>query len=442
MFLRRRPRPCPFVLLIFVVLVLSAGLASSAAGQGQEAPRSEAINLFLDCSWCDLTFMRNDITFVNHVRDPKDADLHLLITTRDTGGGGTEYTLEYIGLRSFKEVAFKLRYFEKQTDSSDTTRRGLSQTIKLGLVRYAAGTPLAGELKVVHEKPKAASSAAGPVKDPWNYWVFRTSFSIYQSGEQSQTSGSLSGSFSANRVTDAWKFTSRASGSYSESSYELSDGTEYVSISRSISGSVLLVKSLSPHWSVGGHLSAGKSTYRNQDLAMRVAPAIEYNIFPYSESTKRQLTFNYTIGMDRFDYEQETIFSRMSETLSDQAFNVYLDLKQKWGTSNTSFRFSHYLDDLGKNSTSVDHWMNVRIFKGFSFNVGGYFSRIHDQLYLPKSGATDEEILVRRRQLATSYSYYFMGGFSYTFGSIYNNVVNSRFDGSGLGSNTGVYISY
>lgn len=172
-----------------------------------------------------------------------------------------------------------------------------------------------------------------------------------------------------------------------------------------------------------------------------MAPAIEYNVFPYSESTKRQLTFNYTIGVDRFDYEQETVFSKRSETLLDQALNVYLDLKQKWGTSNTTFHVSHYLNDVGKNSMSVDHWMNVRLFKGFSFNAGGGVSRIHDQLYLPKRGASDEEILVRRLQLATSYSYFFVGGFSYTFGSIYNNVVNSRFNGSGLGSGGGMSIS-
>jgi len=43
-------------------------------------------------------------------------------------------------------------------------------------------------------------------------------------------------------------------------------------------------------------------------------------------------------------------------------------------------------------------------------------------------GASLEEILLRRRELETSYYYYFSIGLSYTFGSIYNNVVNPRFD--------------
>jgi hypothetical protein len=36
---------------------------------------------------------------------------------------------------------------------------------------------------------------------------------------------------------------------------------------------------------------------------------------------------------------------------------------------------------------------------------------------------------VQRRQLATSYSYYISFGVSYSFGSIHNNIVNSRFNG-------------
>jgi len=75
--------------------------------------------------------------------------------------------------------------------------------------------------------------------------------------------------------------------------------------------------------------------------------------------------------------------------------------------------------------------------KGLRFNLGGGASLIHDQINLPKGGATDEEILLKRKELETNYRYYFHMGLSYTFGSIYNNVVNPRFGGSG-----GYYIIY
>jgi hypothetical protein len=64
-------------------------------------------------------------------------------------------------------------------------------------------------------------------------------------------------------------------------------------------------------------------------------------------------------------------------------------------------------------------------------NFFGEFSRTRDQIYLPLGEATTEEILLRQRQLLTGYQYFFNFGFRYSFGSIYNNIVNPRFGGGG-----------
>lgn len=58
---------------------------------------------------------------------------------------------------------------------------------------------------------------------------------------------------------------------------------------------------------------------------------------------------------------------------------------------------------------------------------------MRDQIFLERSGVTDEEILLRWRQLATDSQYRFRIGITYAFGSIYNNVVNLRFAGSSGG---------
>jgi hypothetical protein len=71
---------------------------------------------------------------------------------------------------------------------------------------------------------------------------------------------------------------------------------------------------------------------------------------------------------------------------------------------------------------------NIRIFKGFTFNIYGSISLIHDQISLPREGASLEDVLLNRKALETTYSYYTSIGFTYTFGSIYNNVVNPRFN--------------
>jgi hypothetical protein len=72
----------------------------------------------------------------------------------------------------------------------------------------------------------------------------------------------------------------------------------------------------------------------------------------------------------------------------------------------------------------------VRLFKGFSFNISGGYSRIRDQVGLPKAQATTEEILLRSQQRATGYSYNMNFGVNYSFGSIFNSVVNPRFNGN------------
>ncbi len=48
--------------------------------------------------------MRTEVTFINYVRDRTDADVHVLVTTQETGGGGIEYTAKFIGLGRFAGV--------------------------------------------------------------------------------------------------------------------------------------------------------------------------------------------------------------------------------------------------------------------------------------------------------------------------------------------------
>lgn len=416
---------------------LLTALLLSAPVSGQEAPaappRGDAIRMFLDCSYyCDESFMRKEITFVDWMRDRKDADVHVLVTTQSTGGGGTEFTIKFIGLGRFANVEQTLKHVSTSTSTSDEIRRGIADVLKRGLVRYVSETPLAGRLKISFADPQTgAAAAADPKKDPWNLWVFRTGFSGSLSGEQSTKYRSFRSSASANRTTDDWRLSFSASGSYSSNSYDLSETETYKSISRNIDGSALAVKSLTQHWSLGLLGNASKSTFLNYDFRMRVAPGVEYNFFPYSESTRRMFTTQYTVGFNRFDYEEETIFGKRKETLPDHRLGTSLSLRQPWGTASGSVDLTQYLNKLDKYRLSAYGNTNVRLFKGFSFNVYASASRTRDQINLRRGGASPEEILVRQRQLASGYNYYINFGVSYSFGSIFNNIVNPRFGGGG-----------
>jgi len=65
--------------------------------------------------------------------------------------------------------------------------------------------------------------------------------------------------------------------------------------------------------------------------------------------------------------------------------------------------------------------------KGLSIELAGHYSRIHDQINLPKGDATLEDILLRLKEVESSYYYKLSIGLNFTFGSIYSNIVNPRF---------------
>jgi len=406
--------------------------------------QDSAVRVFLDCpnSPCDFDYFRTEITFVNWVRDRQFAQVHVLITAQSTGGG-QEHTLAFIGLERFAGTEDTLRYVSHAADTQDDVRKGLGQILRLGLVRFAARTPVAALLDITYSAP---SSAAAQVRDPWNYWVFETRLSSNFSGEHSYKFNFVSVNVSATRITEAWKLMWSANQNYNQTDFRVPDfdstGTQIgehgvTNIARSYGSDLLIAKSLGPHWSAGAQGSAFSSTYSNQDIALKLGPAVEYDFFPYSQSTRKLLTLRYNLSLAAFNYQDTTIFNKLSETLATQSLTVSLDVKQPWGSAGLSLEGSNYLHDFSKNHLQLFGNGNFRLFKGLSFDFFSFVSLIHDQLAILKAGATEREVLLRRRQLATSYSYQGFVGLRYTFGSKFANVVNPRF-----GSGGGFFFSF
>jgi hypothetical protein len=240
------------------------------------------------------------------------------------------------------------------------------------------------------------------------------------------------GNFSASRVTPEWKVRLGLSGNFQKDAYNVGD-FDYESNRHGQTLSGLVVRSLDDHWSIGAILQLGASTYDNNKFSIVPTPAVEYDVFPYSESTQRQLRILYAVGPSIVRYREETVYDKTRETRWGQSLSFSFELKRPWGTISTSLSGSHYFHDLSKNRLNLNGEISMRIFKGLNFNIGGGGSRVRDQLFLPKGGASFEEVLLRRRQLETGYNYFFMVGLSYTFGSVYSNVVNPRFGSSGGG---------
>ena len=390
--------------------------------------------MFLDCDrGCDFSYLRQEVVWVNYVRDRRDAQVHVLVT-RARAGAGWEYSLDYFGLESYKGRDQMLSYSTSDTDTDDERRRGFARIFQLGLVAYAIGTPAGEGLWVEYREPDPRSLRNGRNgEDPWDYWVFRAGVNLNGSGEDRRDSQSYNGSFSARRTTEDWRIGVGVDQSYRESNFTFDDGERFKDVSRGFGLGGVAVKTLGDHWGVGVGASSRKSTFLNLDLSYRAAAAVEYNLFPYSQSSRHELTFSYYAGVGRLEYEEETVFGATEETRPDHGVLVSFDVERPWGESGFDLDLSSFLDDSDLYSARLSGNIDYRIVRGLSVRLFGRVSLVKDQIYLPLSGATDEEILLGRRALETDSRYSAGIGISYTFGSIFNNIVNSRLTGSSGG---------
>ena len=421
-------RPRSVVIPALVLLFLLRPAAGQVPEADLEDLKKSAVKVYIDCGRCDLDYIKTEITFVNYVRDRLEAQVHVLITTQTTGGGGLEYTLAFLGQGEFKDVRDLQKFFSTTSDTPDDVRRGLVKALQLGLLSFAGRTPIARRIAVDYAHPEGY--AVG--RDRWNSWLFSLSGSGYLKGQETYLSGMTDMSFSANRVTPQSKVRLGLAVDASKTKYELEE--EVITGTRSSwDASGLYVKSLGGHWSAGAYLEAGSSLYSNIDFRLTAAPAVEYNIFPYAQSTRRQLRILYRLAVAPVRYREETVYGKTRETLFKESLSATLDLREKWGTVSVSAEGSHYFHDFGRNRISLFGIVSLRLYKGLSVFVLGSQSWVNDQLSLLAREPTFEEQLLRLRELPMSSSYFVSVGFQFTFGSIFTNVINPRFGSAGGG---------
>jgi hypothetical protein len=405
--------------------VLAVTLPATLAAQASATDTLTQLRVFLDChTSCDERFLQTDLAFVSFVRDRESADVHVIVTGQGTGAGGRAYTLTLIGRGAFARLSDTLTYQTLATDTDDEQRRAQLRYLSLALARYGARTALAPSLTLTYSAARAAA-AVRPQSDPWNAWVFRVGLNGGMNRESQQRSSRISANVSGNRITETWKLTNNLRGRYNTSTFTLSEGT-FKDHSHNVSFDHLLVRSLGDHWSVGERVNLNSSTFLNDKLSLRIAPALEYDLFPYSQSTRRQLIFQYSIGVKRIRYEDTTLFDRIEETIADEQLVMGVEAVQPWGNVFSVLTAAHHLNDFDRNRLTFFGGIELRVAKGLSLNFFGQASRIRDQVNLPKAGLADEDVLLRRRQLSTGYFLSFNLGMSYTFGSIFSPVVNPR----------------
>jgi hypothetical protein len=432
-----------------MVLFAVVGVAAPAAGQAPPlsvpsvtSPQpatgpARRLRVYLDCVGCYSEYLRDEIDWVDFVRQAQDADIHLLSNSQGTGGGGQSNVLRFVGVGRFKGIDRELKAVTLTGDPEEIRRSAVYDAVRIGLLGYLAMDGLQPGWSLSVRPAEISEADAVPQHDPWNLWVFRVrgggSFEAEETNRELQWETSVS----ADRVTAAWKLSFGASMDKRTERFDLDDDEpfEVTRGNRRVNGFV--AKSFGPHWSLGVDSRVSSSDFGNTSFSARFAPAVEYSVFPYQDYASRQLLVKYEVGVEALRYNEVTIFDKVRETLWRHQTDVTFDQRQPWGSIRVGVGFSQYLSDPSKYRIESDADLNVRLLRGLSVNLNASASRIRDQLSLPRRDASQEEVLLRLRQLQSGYQMDFSINLTYSFGSLFNNVVNPRFGRRGGGGGGG-----
>lgn len=417
--------------IFFLLLII---LPESALGQTDkiitDTVRRGAVKIFLDCHECDMNYIRQEIPYINYVRDIREAQVYILEINQNTGSGGNQFTFTFQGQREFKGMNDTLVFTSSPDQTSTIIREKRTRMLKMGLMRYVAKTPLFDEVEIKHN----ARLEQEEVIDKWNNWVFELSTEPQYQSEEANKRLELRNSINISKVTSKIKLEVEMDQFYNREKFienvnaDSASSSTYITSERSMNS--LFAKSLGEHWSAGFKWMLGSSTRENYGFRANVLPSVEYDLFPYSEATHRQLRILYGAGYQFNNYVDTTVYNKTKENLYLQMLNVAFQVQKKWGSINLALVGSNYFHDFSKNRLELISSVNIRIFKGLSLQIEGGVAHLNDQLNLKKGSISEAERLLQLRELSTKYR--IEGGIeiTYTFGSIYNNIVNPRFSSS------------
>ena len=422
------------------LLVLFPGSHPAAAQNvaGLENASASPPAVFLDCHarWnCNERQFRTEIEFVNWVRDRTDSDVHVIFTSQ-SAGAGRQYTLDFVGRGAVegmdKELTFTTDGQEVQSEVMD----GLARTLRLGLVQYALASGMGANLDVNFDgesdggngdQATAGSDGAQAAYDPWDFWTFQVSLSGNLDIRETRTSNRLNPRLNADRVTEDWKLNFHTRFDMRRDRRSLADGREVRDDRDNWRLTALVVRSVSDHVSMGLDADLRNSVQRNQHARLQFNPAVEYNYYPYAEATRRQMIAHYSVGMEHSNYMEETVFGATQETLPQHRLGVQYRAREEWGNAGVGIDANQYLHNGGFYSFGVQADLSYRIVRGLELSLSGSAAMVNDNIHTPAEDISDEDILLGRQALPSSYRYETSVGLSYRWGSSFANIVNTRF---------------
>lgn len=407
--------------ILIPILLFWTGIVYSG-DYPQKDSVSGRIKVYLDCRDCNSSFIHRNLTYADFVRDPKVADIHIFVTEQKTASNGADYGINFLGMNQYSDLKFKLNTVSPFNETDILRWERLLKTLQAGLLPYVSRTQGMDHISIIHHQERMVHRKTS---DPWNFWVFRLGLGSDFEAEERQREYSLNSSVKIDRINETWKLKSELYYELDQESYQ--DGDLIISKRKETGIETDLVYSLSPRWSIGAFGEISNSSYLNSSLSTSLGPAIEYNIFPWDKSDRKVFTLAYHLKSNYFNYNELTIFGRMEEWRASESLKLTFILRQPWGEIENSLEGSHYFHDLSRNRISLESDVSVMVARGLALFVEVEADIIHDQLYISAEGVSREEILLNQRKLETSYDLEVELGIRFTFGSIYNDIINERF---------------
>jgi len=397
------------------------------------------LKIFYDCNaWnCNETYVKQNLPEVEFVRDRNFADVHILIVSETNGSGGQTYHIDFIGQNEFKDVQEKLSFSTGTDDTQEQIREKLLKYLKLGLMKFWLKNGIADKISL---EILSSQQEEKPENDQWNNWVFSIGANGYFSGSSNAENIQWGGYMSAKQIKEKNKFALYLNYNKSNSTYKYND-MDIKSEKEFFSLQASEILGINQHWSYGFFTRFDRSKFSNYKFATELYAGLEYNFFPYKESSKKSLTIGMKTGALYNKYFEQTVYNKTEENLFRSQLFLNGRIVKKWGNMHAGFQYKTYLHDLKLNSMGFSFGTNLRIAKGLNYNTYAYYGINHDQINIAAGNLSLEETLLAQKELQSGYEYYVMMGLSYSFGSIYNTIVNTRFDGSsGGGRRTVIYF--
>jgi hypothetical protein len=315
--------------------------------------------------------------------------------------------------------------------TDDITRAALLHYIELGLVPYLMKTPAKDLISLIIDEGETGY-APKLDSDKWRNWIFELNAGTNLSSTKSLKNVNVTAGLDFYKVTPEIKVESYNAFAFSEQKYKLYDGDSLIysnlSSQQQISSGNLVCISIGDHAGIGGVGVYERDNFRNLNHQLSVGPAIEYNIYPYAEATRKQFRFLYIPYYEYSDYIDSTVHNKIKENRFNHELNIMVTYNAPAFRIDAAASAVSSLTDFSQHEFGCSiFWRRTFEKQRINFNINASFIYSNDQVGLKKETASMEEFLLNKCELESEFSYTIGFSISYRFGSKQDNTVNPRF---------------